>query len=618
MGVSDSNQVFNSRATKRLRGSPYNDYASNAVPDSLAEIIDWSEFVMTITDEFSTNMRKLYACFNTPIAVAGFTDQLATVDLNKLDKFKLMIEQKLHYSSEVMQVGLNTCTYGSDFVSMTLRHSRSLICGHCGMNYVLKPSELIADLEPRFVKEGFVGRCLNKACPGYGKHRRMNNSDTPVKTEDGIVITHWKWRELEFDYREGFQKLQVYYRVPNQRKKLIGANDIVTLHDTDVGIMEAAVTNKLFLFNEDALFQSKHPQLSGLQLNGIGLPRTLGYIKPHWLYQLLNKQIQVVARDYNNPIPYFTSRGVGGSGGISDGAYGVHDHFQLSNMIQQMVANSRQDPGNMYYIPGDVDYRIAAAGADQLVSDKLLSYAEDRLNSSIIPRALIDGEITHEAAPFWLKFFEAQNVEIPTLYNEFLWWFCSRVATLLGADTVNFMHVPMSVANNPALLALLGQCAASGDIAKSTYLSALNLGYKFEMAKSIAEQQVGMERDKVLQDIQKKDGVAVGVADMAGQSAVTALQGQDPNAQQQGAAMPGTTVQLPSQGYNPPSDAAAMEADAPMLAEAMAPLTDAQRRHELQILASKSTAMHQTVLKALKDLRNTVDRENRAQTHPTL
>lgn len=632
-GCSSGKAIFDGDY-KRMAGSPYLDYATQAVPASITEIINWSEYVMTLTDELGDGLRKLYAAFLTPIKILGFTDKLQTVDLNNIEKFRLLILNKLNYYGEAQEVGLNTVTYGNDFVSMQLKHQRSLVCKSCYHTYVLKPSEMIKELSPKFTADGFVGACINKRCPNHRQYRLMAVNDTHDRSEAGVLCTHWKFRDLEFDYREARRQLQVYYRVPNHLKVLIRANDIMTLHDYDIGIMEAAVTDKLFLFNEDALFHAKHSTISGLELGGLGLPRTLIHARPHWLLQLLNKQCQVLARDYLRPIPYFTSSGIGaGSGGMPDPTYSGGNHAQMSSMVTEMVADSRVDPGNYYYIPGNLEFRYAAGHADQFVPDKLLSFATDKLTNGLLPMALMKGQITHEMAPFWLKFFESLNRDIPMLYDRFLWWFCERVASLLSVESVNFQHTPFSIENNIANQSQLASAVSMGAVSKSAWLDTMNLNPRFEAARSLDEFRTSLEVEATMASIQELEGLDSQIGQLAGQSVMTAIQGPQaagqPATGQPAAGQPAdpnaaaivrspNSVVMPSQGYVPPKDGVVMAADAAVLASMLGEVDDHTRRRELQILRSNSPGMHAMVTTELKKLRDQVAMDARKQMAPTL
>lgn len=606
------------RHSAKALPSVYIDYASSHVPRTFADAIDWSEHVMTLADELGDGMRKKYSYFLTPLQSMNVMEkEVEQADINHEQKMLLMLDQQLDYPGHCLQTGYNVATYGNDFVTMTLAHTRQLICKECGLAVVLKETPQGKALQARFNDDHFTGKCINPKCKAHGKLRRMDHQDTVERKADSIIIKHWPIRELEFDYREARNELQVYWRIPNRIKRLITENDIVTLHDWDVSVLTAACQNKLFMFDDSALFHGKHATLAGLLLQGLGVPSTLLHARPQWLLQLLNKQNQVLAASYINPIPFFSP--VGNTSLAGDPIHGI-DHNHVGSMVEQMYHRSKQAPGTFHYIPLPVQFQYAAGNADQFVPVQMLQYATDKMTNSLVPMGLLKGDITNQAAPFFLRMFESLNREIPHMYNRFLWWFISRACSLLGMETVGLMHMPSSIADNASIDSMLFQGAQMGKSSDTAWMSRLRMNVGLERSRMLTEQKGAIDLQMEVQNYQDDVGFVAQVAGAAGQGVQGAM--QDPAAAGDpaagGAQLPPGQLLMPSQGYQPPSDPMQMDSDSQQMAQQLGQIDPTQRRRELASLKSISPMMHSLVTKALETMRQQMGMDARKQVAPTL
>jgi hypothetical protein len=611
------------RHTQNPESSVYLDYASAHVPRNFSDAIDWSEHVFTLTDELGDGIKKLYGYFLTPLQSVNITEkELQEADIQHEQKMLLMLDQQLDYPGHAFQVGLNTAVYGNDFITATLSHTRQVVCKTCRTSIVIKESQQAKQIKLRFDGNSFVGSCINPNCQAFGRSASMDYVDTVQRDAGAIIIKHWPIRELEFDYREARDKLQIYWRIPNRIKQLVDKNDLMTLHDYDFSILQAAKQDKLFLFNDSVMFHAKHPTLSGLLVQGLGLPRTLLHARPHWLLQLLNKQCQVIANSYVNPIPFFSP--LSNASGVGDVLHGT-DQTVVGSIVENMVSRSKRQPGTFHYVPFPVQFQYAAGQADQFVPTELLKYMTDRFTNNLVPMGLLKGDINNQAAPFFLRMFESINREIPHLYNRFLWWLIARVCSMLQMETVSLMHTPSSINDNTMIDQMLMQMSASGKISDTSWMNRLRMNVPLERSRMLAEQRGTMELQQEVQGIQEELGVIGQVGQLAGQGAMAALQppqqgdpsqGGDPAAAGM-APLPGQLL-LPTQGYQPPQDIMQMEADANMLAQMLGGMDSAGRRRELAALQSNSPAMHAMVTKALETLRDQTAMQGRQQLAPTL
>lgn len=616
--------------------SPYLDYATRAVPTSFADIIDWSELAATTSSDLGIGMRRLYTYFCTPVDVESVTATDKEDEQDNATNWSRMLRQDLGYMMHCTQLGINVGTYGNDFVTVMLKHRRLIKCPRCGWQLSMREVKKFPKLAFDFNNMVFSGYCLSRRCKG--KPRVDFELEHIYDRQVGnIWIKHWPIRELEFDYMDHTDELKVYWRIPQRiKQKLVEEKDPDQLHDVDLAVLQAVCENKLLRFDDSVMFHAKEPHLSGLMNRGLGIPRTLTLAKPDWFLQLLKKHCQAIAKDYVIPMEFFSMAGGSGMGmGAMDPVQQV-DGKLFSAALEQMIRTHKYEPDRKYVVPFPVQHQMAGGGADQYVPATLLQLASRDLSNSLVPVAMLNGEMSVEASQIFLRMFEAFNREIPSMYNRFLWFVVNRVAALLRCSAVNCNHQSAAIADNVMVDQLLIQAAQMGKVSDFVWMSRLNLNPATETSRMLTEARQKMEMQMKLQEIQEELGFQTAINQQAGQSIMGAAAdpaqqqqqgaaGQpsgDPSqqgdpAQQAGMAMPGS-VMLPSQGYQPPQDVPSMEAAAQQMAQLLGQLPQAQRNQELAALRTKFSAFHALVTTELERLRNSTAMQARQQAAPNL
>ncbi len=619
--------------TRRL-DNPYVDFASKFVPRSFSDVIDWSEHVSSLSDDLGLGLRRLYTYFCTPLDIDAYAIGQKEHDSANSVRWDVLLNQKADYLGHTTQLGMNVGVYGNDFVTVTLKHKRLIQCPQCQTMVSVRDVARYPDMDFNFQNMKFTGNCINKKCSSTGRVRfdLVHQYDRAV---DNIIIKHWPIRELDFDYLESTDELRVYWRIPNRiSRKVLMDKDPDMLHDLDYGALEAVCEKKLLLFDDRVMFHAKEPHLSGLENRGLGIPRTLALARQHWLVQLLKKQCQALASSYVTPMKFF-SMGAGAAGGLGamDPVQQV-DARQFRNNVEEMIRSHDHDPNRAYVLPYPVQFQFAGGGADQFVPVGLIQQAASDLSSSLVPMAMLKGELTAQAAPMFLRTFEAFNREIPSMYNRWLWFVVSRVAELLRVSPVGCVHQSAAIADNINVDSMLMQAASMGKTSDYVWMRRLNLNPQTERNRRLEEAKAELKFQEEMAKIQEQSGFAGGIAAQAGQPLAAAAAGPqaaggDPNAQggdpaaaggdpAAGGAPPGAGGMplLPSQGYEPPTDIVAMEAAAGQMAMQLAQLPQIQRDQELTILRQGRQAFHDMVTSGLERVRSDAEKQGRQQLLP--
>lgn len=591
--------------------SPYLDFATFARPRTFSDMIDWSEYVYQLSDDMKNGLDKLYGYFSTRLMIRDNNQDIGIADVAHVMKWERLLSQALLYGVEEMQLGMNVAVYGNDFVTITLAHTRVMRCPECNWSIKVNDVRKIKGMDFGFRDMAFFGRCQGLCKKrGTNPRRRMKVFQFSERRPENLIIRHWPIRELEFDFLEALNRLRVYHRIPQRKKNLLlQEQDPDALHDEDWSVLQAVCSDSMLEFDDRVMFHAKEPTLSGLENRGLGIPRTLSLARQHWLVQLLKKQCQALAAAYVAPIEFFSLAQPNHTGMAGDPSI-ANNLGEMGNHVDQMLASHRRDPTRKFFVPYPINYQVAGANANQYVPVDLMKWAGEELSNSLVPRAMLSGELTLQTSPVFIRMFESTNRAIPAIYNAFLWFFVSRVAELLTYEPVQASHSPVSTEDNLAIDQLLQQAAMMGKVSDSSWQSRLNIDPRWEKASMLAEQKQSLELERDLQKLQEDFSVVDQTKQMA-------MEGGDPSAEGAPAASPPGGVLLPSQGFMPSKDVRQLDQDAQMMAQALLALPPQQRRAELNTLNKSDQMFHGLVTSYLAKQRNEMGQEARQQMFPT-
>lgn len=596
--------------------NPYRDYATGAVPRTFSDVLDWSEHVATLSDDLGRGLNMLYAYFATDLDISDSSSEIEPYDEQNMAKWQLLLNQTLNYPMAEQQLGRNVGVYGNDFVTVTLMHTRTVTCPVCRWMTPVNMLREMSGTDFEFHDMRFLLRCQGRCKSEHRNRKREFIVDhSYTRNAANIVVKHWPIRELDFDFLEARNKLRIYWRIPQRIKNLVlHSNDVDLLHDLDWSVLEAICKDKLMEFDDRVMFHAKEPHLSGLNNRGLGIPRTLMLAKQHWLVQLLKKQCQALASAYVLPIQFF-SMAQPQSGSLVGDPQSMMLGSQFADHIETMVRDHRRNPNRKFAIPYPVQFNVAGANANQFVPVELMRYASSELADSLVPMAMLRGDMTIQAAPMFIRLFESTHREIPQMYNSFAWFFSQRTSELLQLEPVRVQHVPVSVADNMGIDSLLQGAASIGKASDAAWMPRIGLNPRVERSRQLSEQLQDMQMQRALNKMQEDYGFTDQVSQGVSQATMSGGQPQggdggqgDASGGQGGmpAAPAGPNMLLPSQGFKPSRSLDQMSAEAEAMADILLPLSPGQRRLELGAARETSPEFHSLLIAALKSRRQQI------------
>ncbi|GIW89723.1 MAG: hypothetical protein KatS3mg109_0155 [Pirellulaceae bacterium] len=603
--------------------SPYLDFATLARPRTFSDMIDWSEYVFEMSDEIKNGLSKLFGYFATRLLIADNKQDLGPADLNHVMNWERLLNRRFLYQSHVMELGFNLAVYGNDFITVSLGNARSLRCRRCNWMIRVGYCRKVPETRLHFSNMKFYAVCQGHCKKlGYNERQQMEVIHHVERSPQNIIIKHWSIRELEFDFLEVRNKLRIYWRIPERIRKLVlHDQDPDTLNDLDWAALQAIVENKYLEFDDRVMFHAKEPTLSGLENRGLGIPRTLALARQHWLVQLLKKQCQSLAAAYVSPIEFFSLAQPNMYGMTGDPGATVN-MAEFGNYVDEMLAAHRRDPTRKFFIPYPINYQIAGGQANQYVPVELLNWSLQQLSNSMVPMAMLQGDLTIQTAPVFIRLFESTNRGIPAIYNAFVWFLVSRISELLGYEPVEAYHAPVSVEDNLAIDQILQQGSLAGKNSDYAWQSRLALNPRWEQALMLTEQSNAMEMQREIEKLNERFAKSDQINQMA------QMENPDPIEQQQmgaagpggqpGAAPPGPGgMLLPSQGFQPSPDVNQMDIEAQHMAQLLLQLPPAQRQAEIGIIRQSHQMFHGLLMSYIDKFRRQMGMEARRQMFPT-
>src|SRR5690606_16625508 len=94
------------------------DYASTAVPQTFAELLDWSEYAFLATGDYKALFERLYNYFVTELKVVSVDAKTKPLGDDAAADRRKLLEDKLRWGEVASSMLLNLGIYGNDFLSV--------------------------------------------------------------------------------------------------------------------------------------------------------------------------------------------------------------------------------------------------------------------------------------------------------------------------------------------------------------------------------------------------------------------------------------------------------------------------------------------------------------------
>lgn len=600
--------VGNSHWNKSLSNSywpdPFCDYASTVMPENIADMLKWSEFIGLNNGTYSSAVERIASYFNTEIEL----DQ--DISEEEHDQILDYLNDQMKMKLTIKDFDRNHIIYGNVFCSVIVPIRRSLCCTNpkCNAEFTFKSVANNKSFNFRWSNYQFHAKC--PMCNKEGVFERRDRTDSESQS---ITVKFWSPHEIDIVECPVTKRKAYWWRIPEQDRRIIREGHPHVLESIPWEVVEAVSRNQDLPFNEDEIYHALEEPLAGHRMGGWGFSRVISNFRQVWYVQTVHRQNEAIAMDFINPFRLLTPVRASGA---ADEALDPLNNLNLSNFsarLLELIDRRRYNPMEWYTFGHPVEYQVLGGEARNLAPFDLLDQGINQLLNNIgIPAELHRGNLQLQTAAPNLRFFESLWQHLIVHHNAFLQWVFDKVSRVRKWKQSSLKMARTTVIDDLNDQAIRLQLVQNQMVSQSTGLASVGLEFKKEQRKILEEQRFIQEEQAKLQKRMELSAMGEQMA----QTPPPAQQGmpapgqpmpQDPAAAQaqpagpMGQAAMGNSVATPTNPNTPitPQD---MMAKAQTIASQLKTMPSSQRRSEMMKLKQQDPYVWSAVKGVLQDI----------------
>jgi hypothetical protein len=466
---------------------PFMDMASLAMPQTPAEALRWSEFIVGSNGTYRQAIRRIVSYFITDIQV----QQKGSRDLSSevQEKYKNFFNDELGICKLLVTIGQDYLIYGNSFTSLMLPIKRYLHCNSCHSEFPLRKMHDTPSCKFRWSDFEFSAVCPICRKEGTWRHVDRRLADTKL-----ITVKRWSPHEIEIAYEPTSNHKEYIWKIPETDRAEIQRGNLHYLENTCWEVIEAVRDKKNLLFDKGAIFHMCEEPPAGLRNRGWGISQVLSNFRQAWYVQMLKRQNEAIVLDFLVPVRMLTPESRQGATAESSDPYTSLGMGSFVSSLERALAKRRKDPARFNILPFPVKYQLLGGEASQLAPTELIEQAENcMLNAIGTPVEFYQGTLAVQSAPSTLRLFEAAWSHLVHSLNEFLEDVSEQLSESLAWEPAKVQLERVSHADDLNRQMAQLQLMMSGMISKSTGLKSVGVNYPDELRKSLDEQRLEAE-----------------------------------------------------------------------------------------------------------------------------
>lgn len=588
---------------------PWDDYATQSVPDNHNNVLWWAEYLWLSNSTYKTAMGRVCDHFLTEI---DFPD----LETDEETEYRDMFADALSYKMAFRACAEDLLAYGSVCVSLYQPFDRRMLCRACNFEqrYARAAPKVEYSTQAPYVRFNRT----KGGCPQCGDQGSFKCVDRPNPDVSKIKLIRYPLRDIHVAQNAFSERRSVWLRASCRWLLDIRSGAEIHVSDTPMEILEAVARGTDFKFAEDSFLFVGVPALSGLYMKGWGLSPSISSFRLAWLQQTYNKTDQAIAADYTLGMRIISPAPTAG-GNDPMVAQGTNIFVERMSAI---VKSHRRDPARFYTAPHAMQYQfLGGEGANLLPPDKLEYRQNEFLNGMGVPGEFYKMSLSVQAAPMALRLFENAWQLIPAFYNSLLSFMMKETSMMLGKPRTKAIMRRSAVADDMERKQILGQLMASNQISPQTFLESFGINAAAEVRKVYRHQEyvAGVQRefDQKQQDQQEMGALSA----LAGNPSPSTLAQQ---IQQTGQGPGGGLVAGPPPGgpgggggggapgtAGGPQSLTEMSAQAEQQAQQLVGMQEGPRKQQLKMLRETSKDFHSLVMSAMERIRSQAGAQGR-------
>lgn len=580
--------------------SPFTKLTRSVYPRTIRETFAWAEELWMHHGMYSQSISTAVRYFMTAIEIEG--DDL---DFEARKKYRDKASSIIDILGEAAVAGDDLMAFGNEFTTIHRPFIRQLQCRNpkCGFMAPIRKMEKFF----KFSNGDFDGKC--PSCSWHGKLKRIDRG-VPKESIKPVVV-RWPPQYMEINWHPISQRRIFELNLPEYTELRDGIvrGDMLYLEDTPWEIVQAAVQNVKFKFNDDEIFHMAFPAPACClpNLKGWGIPPFMADFETAVLVTMLDKYVETILVDYLMPFRVFSPPTSG------DPTTDPLKTLNLGGFVQevkQMLRRHRRNPTDFNFFPFPMDYQVFGGEAKDLLPVEILEHFEGRLLHSMgIPpefyKASIRGYQASAGPVIGFKMFERTWQQFANNLNAWATWVLNKIGEIFKWEKVRASLKEVSVYEDPMVQQTKLELAAAGEISKDTAYGPMGIDMELERSKKIDEMA---EDEEFLQRQQRlMENRQVNMEVIQSPPAGAAMLGPPPEAGMGGGMPPpaggaGMAPIAPAGSTNASLDDIMLQAD--QLAQQILTMDSTTRKSQLLQLSHTNEALHAMVKAKLSQLEN--------------
>ena len=485
--------------TSPIYPSAFADYASTAMPTKMSDILDLCRYVFHANSAVREASRRLLAFFITDLTCTHLKDKSTHSDDSELQRIETYCDITLNYRTLAEEIGLDYLGEGNSFVSVIQPFKRYVSCNNCaksGKYFSVPISEFIRDARYKYKWQPpeFVGTC--PMCNHKGKWKR---TEIAIRDPEKIFVRRWPAQEMKIRCTPNSRRKQYIWEIPGDYIQSVRRGDVLALEDEPWELIQAALANKNFEFDDDEIFHLAEPTMASIKTGGWGLPRTFVNFRHVWYYHMLHRMVEAVGADFLLPVRTITPATGGGS--AEDDPLMAIDSAGLRGEVEYAIRQRRIDPAQWVFLGQPVEYNMLGGDASKLIPPELIDQGlANLLNSYGFPIEFWKGSVSTQTALPAVRMMQAANAPIIYKIAEVLTWILGKVAKIAGWEPVRASFKPPTLVDDIQMAMARVQMAMQGSIAESEAVGGMGLNYREQQRKRIDDELFKQKEQKRLED----------------------------------------------------------------------------------------------------------------------
>lgn len=602
----DPSGAVNQRGSVVDFQSPWLDYSSAAIPNSLTLVLRWAEYLWNAQGTYRQALQRTVRYFITDL-------QISDVDDEKMEDIKDILEHNLKVRSMLSEFGDNFVQYGNIFLVRHVPFKRFLSC-RCGNSIPFD----VASEQKLFEWKAFEFQKTTQGCgnPKCTDSHSWTVSDSQSKDPKDFRILMLNPHEMEIGFNPYTKAKKFFWNIPPYLVSGIEKGVPIILRETPWEIVEACKTSKRLELDDSVVFHAAEPASAGFYTGGWGIPRVISNFRLAFHHQTLCRFDLAIAMDYINGMRVISpDTGSSAANGAGDPLLALGGSMFRSSVLA-MTSTHRKDPASWQVSPFPLKYQLFGGEGQQLSPKELLKLKLDEwLDASGIPAELYHGSLTVQAAPMALRIFENAWPEITALYNNILEWVASYLMEVMELPKFRVELLKPRLADDLERRQIILQLMGGNQISPQTALQTLGiLDPRHEIRQGFEWQEIAAQEEKEHNDRLKQLEDSDMVKQQMAQRSAMALSGGAPMDAMAGGmppgGAPGPSMGGPSGGAGgaggiagaPTDNPEAMVVQAQQIAQQIMAMDPPTRRRSLVDLKKQNSSLHSVVKGMLSDM----------------